>query len=193
MSNKPLMVYNTLTKNKEVFVPLQKDKVSMYVCGPTTYNYIHLGNARPIVVFDTIRRYLLYLGYEVTYIQNFTDVDDKIIKRAHEEQDDPLHLAARYIDEFFQDTEALGVLRATAYPKVSDNIAEIITLVQKLIDNGYAYVLDGDVYFEVRKFDEYGRLSGRSLDDMQAGARVEVDERKKDTMDFALLTNAKPK
>ncbi len=192
MSNKPLVVYNTLTKNKEVFVPLQKDKVSMYVCGPTTYNYIHLGNARPIVVFDTIRRYLLYLGYEVTYIQNFTDVDDKIIKRAHEEQDDPLHLAARYIDEFFQDTEALGVLRATAYPKVSDNIAEIITLVQKLIDNGYAYVLDGDVYFEVRKFDEYGRLSGRSLDDMQAGARVEVDERKKDPMDFALWKSAKP-
>ncbi len=151
-----------------------------------------LGNARPIVVFDTIRRYLLYSGYEVTYIQNFTDVDDKIIKRAHEEQDDPIQLAARYIQEFFQDVEALNVLAATAYPKVSEHIQEIIDFVQKLIEAGYAYSIDGDVYFSVRKYPEYGQLSGRSLDDMQAGARVEVDTRKQDPMDFALWKSAKP-
>lgn len=129
-----LVVYNTLTNKKEPFVPLKEGKVSMYVCGPTTYNYIHLGNARPIVVFDTIRRYLTYLGYEVTYIQNFTDVDDKIIKRAHEENDDPIKLAARYIDEFYKDTEALNVLEATKNPKVSEHIKEIIDFVQGLIE-----------------------------------------------------------
>lgn len=192
MRNEQLVVYNTLENAKVPFETLVPGKVSMYVCGPTTYNYIHLGNARPIVVFDTIRRYLMYVGYDVTFIQNFTDVDDKIIKRAHEENDDPIQLAARYIDEFFKDVSALNVLPATAYPKVSEHIEEIIDFVQKLVAAGYAYVIEGDVYFSVRKYADYGRLSGRSLDDMQAGARVEVDNRKQDPMDFALWKSAKP-
>lgn len=190
--NKTIMVHNTLNNRKEEFKTLEPGKVKMYVCGPTTYNYIHLGNARPIVVFDTIRRYLTYAGYEVTYIQNFTDVDDKIIKRAHEENDDPIRLAARYIDEFFKDVKQLNVLPATKYPKVSEHMAEIIKLVQDIIDAGYGYELDGDVYFSVRKYDNYGKLSGRNLDDMQAGARVNVDDRKQDPMDFALWKSAKP-
>lgn len=190
--NKPIMVHNTLNNTKMEFKPLEPGKVKMYVCGPTTYNYIHLGNARPIVVFDTIRRYLMYCGYEVTYIQNFTDVDDKIIKRANEEQDDPIKLAARYIDEFFKDVKALNVLPATKHPKVSEHMQEIIDFVQKIIDAGYGYVIDGDVYFSVRKYKEYGKLSGRNLDDMQAGARVDVDSRKQDPMDFALWKSAKP-
>jgi len=189
---KPILVHNTLNNKKMEFKPLEPGKVKMYVCGPTTYNYIHLGNARPIVVFDTIRRYLMYCGYEVTYIQNFTDVDDKIIKRAHEEQDDPIKLAARYIDEFFKDIRALNVLPATHYPKVSEHMQEIIRLVQDIIDAGYGYELDGDVYFAVRKYAGYGKLSGRNLDDMQAGARVDVDSRKQDPMDFALWKSAKP-
>lgn len=189
---KPIMVYNTLNNTKMEFKTIEPNKVKMYVCGPTTYNYIHLGNARPIVVFDTIRRYLMYSGYDVTYIQNFTDVDDKIIKRANEENDDPIKLAARYIDEFFKDVKALNVLPATQYPKVSEHMQEIIAFVQKIIDAGYGYVLDGDVYFSVRKYADYGRLSGRNLDDMQAGARVDVDSRKQDPMDFALWKSAKP-
>ena len=143
-------------------------------------------------MFDTIRRYLMYRGYEVTYIQNFTDVDDKIIKRANEEKDDPIKLAARYIDEFFKDVKALNVLPATKYPKVSEHMQEIINFVQSIIDAGYGYELDGDVYFSVRKYAGYGKLSGRNLDDMQAGARVDVDSRKQDPMDFALWKSAKP-
>lgn len=189
---KPIMVYNTLNNKKMEFKTIEPGKVKMYVCGPTTYNYIHLGNARPIVVFDTIRRYLMYRGYDVTYIQNFTDVDDKIIKRANEEHDDPIKLAARYIDEFFKDVEALHVLPATKYPKVSEHMQEIIDFVQKIIDAGYGYVLEGDVYYSVRKYAGYGKLSGRNLDDMQAGARVDVDTRKQDPMDFALWKSAKP-
>lgn len=187
-----LVVYNTMTKQKEPFIPHKKDEVGMYVCGPTTYNYIHLGNARPIVVFDTIRRYLEYSGYKVTYIQNFTDVDDKIIKRANEEGDEPLKLAARYIDEFYKDTKSLNILPATKNPKVSEHIDDIIDFVQSLIDKGYAYELDGDVYFSVRKDKNYGKLSGRDLDDLQSGARVEVDNRKQDPLDFALWKSAKP-
>ena len=192
MNNKPIMVHNTLNNTKMEFKTIEPGKVKMYVCGPTTYNYIHLGNARPIVVFDTIRRYLTYRGYEVTYIQNFTDVDDKIIKRAHEENDDPIKLAARYIDEFFKDVNALNVLPASTYPKVSEHMQEIIDFVQDIINAGYGYELDGDVYFSVRKYEEYGKLSGRNLDDMQAGARVDVDNRKQDPMDFALWKSAKP-
>ena len=151
----------------------------MYVCGPTTYNYIHLGNARPIVVFDTVRRYLQYLGYQVTYVQNFTDVDDKIINKAQEEKSEPLALAAKYIDEYFKDADKLNVKRADVHPKVSEHINEIINFVKKLIEKGKAYEIDGDVYFSVRKFDDYGKLSGRSVDDLLAGARIEVDARKK--------------
>ena len=192
MNNKPIMVHNTLNNTKMEFKTIEPGKVKMYVCGPTTYNYIHLGNARPIVVFDTIRRYLTYRGYEVTYIQNFTDVDDKIIKRANEENDDPIKLAARYIDEFFKDVNALNVLPASTYPKVSEHMQEIIQFVQDIIDAGYGYEVDGDVYFAVRKYEDYGVLSGRNLDDMQAGARVDVDDRKQDPMDFALWKSAKP-
>ena len=186
-----LVVYNTMTKEKEVFEPIKEGEVNMYVCGPTTYNYIHLGNARPIVVFDTVRRYLEYKGYKVNYIQNFTDVDDKIINRAKEENDEPLRLAARYIEAFYEDVEALNVLPATKNPKVSEHIDEIIAFVQGLIEKGYAYELEGDVYFSVRKDKEYGKLSGRDLDDLQAGARVEVDTRKHDPLDFALWKSAK--
>jgi len=163
----------------------------MYVCGPTTYNFIHLGNARPLVVFDTVRRYLAYRGYEVTYVQNFTDVDDKIINRAKEEGADPLKLAARYIDEYFVDADALGIMRADIHPQVSQHIKEIIQTIQILIDKGFAYEIDGDVYYRVKAFAGYGKLSGRSLEDMLAGARVEVDERKEAPVDFALWKKAK--
>lgn len=185
-------LYNTLTRKKEPLTTNEQGKIGIYVCGPTTYNYIHLGNARPLVVFDTIRRYLLYKGYQVTYVQNFTDVDDKIINRANEEGENPLELAQRYIKEFFADADALNVLRADRYPKVSEHIPEIIALIQTLIDKGFAYQVNGDVYYNVRAFTGYGKLSGRSLDEMQAGARVEVNETKRDPMDFALWKKAKP-
>ena len=191
--NQEVMIYNTLAKKKMPFVPLEEGKVKRYVCGPTTYNYIHLGNARPIVVFDTVRRYFTYLGYDVTFVSNFTDVDDKIIKRANEEGQDPVKLAAYYIDAYFEDTKALNVMPADVHPKVSEHIPQIIDFVQGLIDKGYAYALDnGDVYYSVRKFADYGQLSGRDINDLLSGARVEVDEKKKDPLDFALWKSAKP-
>lgn len=191
--NQEVMIYNTLAKKKMPFVPLEEGKVKMYVCGPTTYNYIHLGNARPIVVFDTVRRYFTYLGYDVTFVSNFTDVDDKIIKRANEEGKDPVKLAAYYIDAYFEDTKALNVIPADVHPKVSEHIGQIIDFVQGLIDKGYAYALDnGDVYYSVRKFKDYGQLSGRDINDLLSGARVEVDEKKQDPPDFALWKSAKP-
>lgn len=185
-------IYNTLTRRKETFQPREPGKVYIYVCGPTTYNYIHLGNARAFMVFDTVRRYFVYKGYDVTYIQNFTDVDDKIINRAVEEGKDPLVLASNYINEYFKDADALNIRRADMHPKVTEHINEIISMVEKLVENGSAYIADGDVYFEVRKFNGYGKLSGRTLDDMQAGARVEVDARKRDPLDFVLWKAAKP-
>ena len=187
-----IKIYNTEKQQKETFQPLEDKKVKMYVCGPTTYNLIHLGNARPVVVFDTIRRYFEYAGYEVTYVQNFTDVDDKIINRAAEENMEPLALAEKYIGEYFKDTEKLNIKKATNHPKVSENIPEIIDFVQGLIDKGFAYEVDGDVYYSIEKFAEYGKLSGRDLGDMQMGARVNVDERKKHPGDFALWKSAKP-
>jgi len=187
-----IKVYNTLTRSKEDFIPLVPGKVTMYVCGPTTYNYIHLGNARPIVVFDTIRKYFEYKGYQVTYVQNFTDVDDKIINRANEEGVDPLKLSQRYIKEYEKDAAALHVRPADVHPKVSEHIPEIISLVKTLVDQGHAYEIDGDVYFDVDSFSEYGKLSGRSLEDLRSGARVEVDQRKKNPLDFALWKSAKP-
>lgn len=164
----------------------------MYVCGPTTYNYIHLGNARPLVVFDTVRRYFTYRGYQVVYVQNFTDIDDKIINRAQEEQLAPLALAEKYIAAYFEDADALGVMRADVHPRVSEHLPEIIEMIQTLINKGYAYEIEGDVYYSVEQFADYGKLSGRSLDDLQAGARVEVDVRKRNPMDFALWKAAKP-
>jgi len=185
-------LFNTLTGRKEKFQPRDPGKVAIYVCGPTTYNYIHLGNARAMVVFDTIRRYFIYKGYDVTYVQNFTDIDDKIINRAREEGEDPAALAAKYVQAYFADADALHVRRADVHPKVSEHIPEIIALIQRLLDRGYAYVAGGDVYFAVRKFPGYGKLSKRSLDEMLAGARVEVDPKKQDPLDFALWKAAKP-
>jgi cysteinyl-tRNA synthetase len=164
----------------------------MYVCGPTTYNFIHLGNARALVVFDTIRRYLAYRGLRVTYVQNFTDIDDKIIKKAAEEGESPSALAARYTREYFRDADALRVLRADVHPKATEHIKEMQEMVRGLLARKVAYVLGGDVYFSVRKFPGYGKLSGRTLEEMRAGARVEVDERKQDPLDFVLWKAAKP-
>jgi len=185
-------IYNTLSRRKETFQPREPGKVSMYVCGPTTYNLIHLGNARPLVFFDTVRRYFIYKGYQVNYVQNFTDVDDKIINRAREEGEEPLALSRKYIDEYFKDADALNVLRADIHPRVSEHISDIIETVEELVKKGFAYVVDGDVYFSVRSFKPYGKLSGRALDDLQAGARVDVDSRKRDPLDFALWKAAKP-
>lgn len=186
-----ILIYNTLTNNKETFMPKEKGKVKIYVCGPTTYNYIHLGNARPLVFFDTVRRYFSYRGYDVTYVQNFTDIDDKIINRAREENLEPLQLAEKYIQEFFKDVTSLNVQKADFHPRVSDHLPEIVEMISQLIENGSAYEVESDVYFSVRKFQEYGKLSGRSLDELQAGARVEVDVRKDDPLDFVLWKQAK--
>ncbi|HHW42757.1 MAG TPA: cysteine--tRNA ligase, partial [Desulfotomaculum sp.] len=186
-----MVIYNTLTKKKELFVPRQAGRVDMYVCGPTTYNFIHLGNARPLVFFDTVRRYFQYRGYRVKYIQNFTDVDDKIINRAREEGVDALALSRKYINEYFKDADALNVRRADVHPQVTGHIPEIIDLIAALMEKGAAYEVDGDVYFAISAFPEYGKLSGRTLEEMQAGARVEVDPRKKHPMDFALWKAAR--
>ncbi len=187
-----LKVYNTMDRAKVPFETVREGKVSMYVCGPTTYNYIHIGNARPMVAFDAIRKYLIYKGYEVTYIQNFTDIDDKIIKKALEEGEEPVSLAARYIEEYRKDAESLGVLEADMHPKVSQHMDDIIDMVKTLEAKGYAYNIDGNVYFEVRSFEGYGKLSKRDLDDLKSGARVDVDNEKKDPLDFALWKKAKP-
>lgn len=186
-----MKIYNTLSGKKEELATVKPSQVNIYVCGPTTYNYIHLGNARPMVVFDTVRRYLQYCGNKVNYVQNFTDVDDKIIDRAREEGLSPMELGQKYIDEYFLDADALNILRADAHPQVSQHIPEIVTAIQKLIDKGYAYAVDGDVFYRVQAFADYGKLSGRSLEDMLAGARVGVDERKEAAVDFALWKTAK--
>ena len=181
-----MRVYNTLGGQKQELQTVKPHEVNIYVCGPTTYNYIHLGNARPLVVFDTIRRYLEYRGQRVKYVQNFTDVDDKIIKRANQEGRDPVELAAGYIEEYFKDADALNIRRADVHPRVSQHIQQIIAAIGTLVEKGAAYQVDGDVYFRVRSFPEYGKLSGRSREEMLSGARVEVDERKEDPADFAL-------
>lgn len=187
-----LKVYNTLTRKKEEFIPQEPGKVGMYVCGVTPYNYPHIGNARPFVTWDVIKRYLRNRGFEVKHIQNFTDMDDKIIKAANTEGVSWETITERYIDGYFKSIDALNVQRADLYPKVTEHIPDIINMVQRIIDNGFGYVIDGDVYFSVEKFPEYGKLSGRKLEDMQAGARVEVDSRKHNPMDFALWKSAKP-
>ena len=181
-----MQVYNTLTNRKEEFVPIEPGKVRMYVCGPTVYNFFHIGNARPFVVFDTLRRYFIYRGYEVKFVQNFTDVDDKIINRAKEEGISAPEVSEKYIKEYFDDAAALGVMKADVHPKVSEHIPEIIEFVQTLIDKGYAYEADGDVYYSTRKFPEYGKLSGQNIDDLESGARIAIGEVKEDPLDFAL-------
>ena len=181
-----MYIYNTLTNRKEKFVPIEEGKVKMYVCGPTVYNFFHIGNARPFVVFDTLRRYFKYRGYEVKFVQNFTDVDDKIINRAKEEGITAPEVSEKYIKEYFEDAGSLNVIKADVHPKVSEHIPEIIDFVQTLIDKGYAYEADGDVYYSTRKFEEYGKLSGQNIDDLESGARIAVGEVKKDPLDFAL-------
>lgn len=187
-----IQVYNTMEGRKVEFVPRDAGKVGIYACGPTVYNYIHLGNARPIVVFDAIRRYFKYAGYDVTYVQNFTDVDDKIIRRGQEEGISAAAVANKYIAAYFEDVQQLNVLKADVHPRVTEHMPEIIELVQQLIDNGVAYEVNGDVYFAVEKFDEYGKLSGRDLEDMLAGARVQIGDQKRNPMDFAVWKAAKP-
>ncbi len=181
-----MKLYNTLTRTKEEFVPLEEGKVKMYVCGPTVYNYIHIGNARPFIMFDTLRRYLEYRGFDVTYVQNFTDVDDKIIKRSHEENITPEEVANKYINEYFVDADGLGIKRADAHPRVTDNIQQIIDFVKELEEKGYAYESNGDVYFDTKKFEGYGKLSKQNQDDLEAGARIEVNSQKRHPMDFVL-------
>ncbi len=187
-----LKVYNTLTREKEEFKPLEPGKASIYCCGVTPYNDPHIGNARPFVTWDVVRRYLEKKGYAVRYVQNFTDIDDKIIRRAKEAGETWKELADHYIAAYFKAMDALNVRRADAYPRVSEHIADVLAVIEKLIEKGYAYELEGDVYYSVERFAGYGKLSGRSLDDMQAGARVGVDERKHHPMDFALWKAAKP-
>jgi cysteinyl-tRNA synthetase len=179
-------LYNTLSRKKEEFKPIEEGKVKMYVCGPTVYNFIHIGNARPFIIFDTLRRYLEYRGYDVTFVQNFTDVDDKIIKRGHEENITPEEVANKYINEYFVDADGLGIKRASVHPRVTDNIEQIIAFVKELEDKGYAYAVNGDVYFDTKKFKDYGKLSGIKQEELEAGARIEVNDQKRHPMDFVL-------
>ena len=181
-----MKVYNTLTRKKEEFIPLNPDEYRIYVCGPTVYNYIHIGNARPFVVFDTLRKYLEYRGNRVRFIQNFTDVDDKIINRAREEGVSPFDIGQTYIDAYFEDVRALNVEPATVHPRVTETIPEIIDFVSGLVDNGLAYEVNGDVYYSARKFTDYGKLSKQNIEELEAGSRVGVDERKHDPLDFVL-------
>jgi cysteinyl-tRNA synthetase len=187
-----LSIYNTLTGKKEPFQSLQQKTVRMYVCGVTVYDYCHIGHARSSLVFDVIRRYLEFSGYQVEFVKNFTDVDDKIIKRANERSVSCDTITAEFIEAYYQDMGKLGIRRATNEPKATEHMAEIIKLVEMLIQKGFAYPVDGDVYFQVEKYQPYGRLSKRKLEDLQAGARVDVDERKRHPMDFALWKSSKP-
>ena len=181
-----MKLYNTLSRKKEEFKPIEEGKVKMYVCGPTVYNFIHIGNARPFIIFDTLRRYLEYRGYDVTFVQNFTDVDDKIIKRGHEENITSEEVANKYINEYFVDADGLGIKRASVHPRVTDNIEQIIAFVKELEDKGYAYAVNGDVYFDTKKFKDYGKLSGIKQEELEAGARIEVNDQKRHPMDFVL-------
>ena len=187
-----MQIYNSQTRKKEEFVPLHPGKVGIYACGPTVYNYFHVGNARPFIVFDVLRRYLAHRGYEVTFVQNFTDIDDKMIKRANEEGITVKELGDRFITEYFKDAQALGIRPATVHPRATEHIGDIIKLVKTLQDKGYAYEVNGDVYFDTKKDSGYGKLSGQNLDDLEAGARIDVDDVKRNPADFALWKAQKP-
>lgn len=187
-----MKVYNTLTRKKEELVPITLGEIKMYACGPTVYNYIHIGNARPLCIFDILRRYLEYRGYKVTFVQNFTDIDDKIIRRANEEHVDFSEISERYIKEFWTDADGLNVRHATVNPKATENIDAIIHIISTLIEKGYAYEAQGDVYFSTEKFKDYGKLSHQPLEDLEAGARIMVGEVKREPMDFAVWKAAKP-
>ncbi len=181
-----MKLYNTLTRKKEEFVPIEEGRVKMYVCGPTVYDYIHIGNARPYVIFDTVRRYFEYKGYKVDYIQNFTDVDDKIIRRANEEGVDASVIADRFVKEALNDAYGLNVKPATKNPRVTEEMDNIITMISTLIEKGYAYEVNGSVFYDTKAFKDYGKLSGKKIDELEAGARIEVDQNKKSPMDFVL-------
>ncbi|MDD6735138.1 MAG: cysteine--tRNA ligase, partial [Clostridiales bacterium] len=187
-----MKLYNTLTREKQEFVPINPGEVKMYSCGPTVYDYFHIGNARPFIIFDTLRRYLEYLGYKVTFVQNFTDIDDKMINRANKEGITVKELGDRFISEYFKDAEALGIKPATIHPKATENIDAIIDVVKSLEEKGYAYNVNGNVYFRTKKFDEYGKLSHQPLEELEAGARIDVTDDKEDPMDFALWKAQKP-
>ena len=187
-----MKIFNTLTREKEEFKPITEGEVKIYACGPTVYNYIHIGNARPICVFDVLRRYLEYRGYKVTFVQNFTDIDDKIIKKANEEGTDYKTVSEKYIEEFWKDAKGLNFRLGTVHPKATENIDKIIEIVSGLIENGHAYAVDGDVYFSPKTFPEYGKLSHQPLEELEAGARIMVGDIKRDPMDFALWKAAKP-
>ena len=188
-----MLIYNTQTRRKEEFVPLEEGKVRIYACGPTVYNYFHIGNARPFIVFDTLRRYLEHKGYEVKFVQNFTDIDDKMIRRANEEGITVKELGERFIAEYYKDADALGIERATVNPKATEHIPEIIDIIRKLEEKGLAYAVDnGDVYYNTKGFHGYGKLCGQCMDDLESGARIEVDTIKRNPMDFALWKAQKP-
>ena len=188
-----MQIYNTQTRRKEAFKPIEPGKVRIYCCGPTVYNYFHIGNARPFIVFDTLRRYLEHKGYEVKYVQNFTDIDDKMIRRANEEGITVKELGDRFIKEYYTDADALGIERATVNPRATEHIADIIALIEKLIDKGLAYACDnGDVYYNTQAFPGYGKLCGQNLEDLESGARIDVDPNKRHPMDFAVWKAQKP-
>ena len=187
-----MKIFNTLTREKQELVPVEEGVLRIYACGPTVYNYIHIGNARPLCVFDVLRRYLEWRGYKVNFVQNFTDIDDKLIKKANEEGITVKQVAERYIEEFWTDAKGLGVREATVHPKATENIDAIQDIITSLIEKGYAYESKGDVYFRAKKFKEYGKLSHQPLDDLEAGARIDVTEIKEDPMDFCLWKSAKP-
>ena len=187
-----MQIFNTMTRKKEEFVPVHEGKVGIYACGPTVYNYFHIGNARPFIIFDTLRRFLKHMGYDVTFVQNFTDIDDKMIRRANEEHTTVDAIAEKYIGEYFKDAEALGVMKADVHPRATKHIGEIIGMIKKLEAKGLAYEVDGDVYYDTHAFPGYGKLSGQNLEDREMGARIEVDEDKKHPMDFALWKKQKP-
>lgn len=186
-----MRIYNTMSRQKEEFIPVDKDEIKIYACGPTVYNFIHIGNARPLCVFDVLRRYMEYRGMNVKFVQNFTDVDDKIIKRANEEGITFEEVSKKYIEEFWTDAHGLNVKEATVHPKATENIDEIINIIKSLEEKGYAYAVDGDVYFRTLKFKEYGKLSHQPIEDLQSGARIAVGEKKEDPLDFALWKAAK--
>ena len=187
-----MKIYNTMTREKQEFVPITPGEVKMYSCGPTVYDYFHIGNARPFIIFDTMRRYLEYTGYKVTFVQNFTDIDDKMINRANKEGITVKELGERFIAEYFKDAEALGIRKATIHPKATENIEAIIEVVKTLEEKGYAYNVNGNVYFRTKKFDDYGKLSHQPLEELEAGARIDVADEKEDPMDFALWKAQKP-
>ncbi|MCR4886425.1 MAG: cysteine--tRNA ligase [Clostridiales bacterium] len=187
-----MQIYNSQSRKKEEFVPLHPGKVGIYACGPTVYDYFHIGNARPFITFDVLRRYLEHRGYEVTFVQNFTDIDDKMIRRANQEGITVKELGDRFIKKYYQDAQALGIRRATVHPRATEHIGEIIRLVKTLQDKGYAYEVNGDVYFDVEKDKGYGKLSGQNLEDLEAGARIDVDDVKRNPADFALWKAQKP-